>query len=179
MVNRVISKQFVIGGVVGAIAVTALGATAGYRMLDSHNYAEVVAVVPVFKTISVPREECRDQLASVPHPTKDPNQITGTVAGAVIGGLVGSQVGDGDGKKVATVGGAVAGGYAGKRVQEGMQNRNIDQVSERVCETVQDNRKEDAGYEVTYLFDGQEKTVRMNDDPGRRIPIENGQPIID
>lgn len=174
-----ISKQLVIGGVVGAIAVTALGATAGYRMLDSDNYAEVVAVTPISKTVSVPREECRDQLVSVPRPTQDPNQIAGTVVGAVIGGLAGNQVGDGDGKKVATVGGVVAGGYAGKKVQEGMQERNVDQVNERVCETAQDNHQEPAGYEVTYLLDGQEKTVRMNDDPGRRIPIENGQPVID
>lgn len=174
-----ISKQLVIGGIVGAIAVTALGATAGYRMLDSDNYAEVIAVTPGYKLVSVPREECRDQLVSVQRPTSDPNQIAGTVAGAVIGGLAGSQVGGGDGKKVATVGGAVAGGYAGKKVQEGMQERNTDQVNESVCETMQDSHNEPAGFDVTYLLDGQENTVRMNDDPGRRIPIENGRPVID
>ncbi|MCJ7593025.1 MAG: hypothetical protein MUO51_16905 [Woeseiaceae bacterium] len=119
MVKTMISKQLVIGGIVGAIAVTALGATAGYQMLDSDNYAEVVAVTPVFKTVSVPREECRDQLVSVVHPTQDPNQIAGTIAGAVIGGLAGSQL------------------------------------------------------------DGQEQTVRMTDDPGRRIRIENGKPVIE
>ena len=31
----------------------------------------------------------------------------------------------------------------------------------------------------TYLLDGQEKTVRMNDDPGRRIRIEDGKPVIE
>jgi uncharacterized protein YcfJ len=148
-------------------------------MLDSDNYAKVVSVRPVIETVSVPREECRDQLVSVQHPTKDPNQITGTVAGAVIGGLAGNQVGDGDGKKVATVGGAVAGGYAGKKTQEGMQDRNVDQVNERVCETTQTSSQQQAGYEVTYLLDGQEKTVWMSDDPGSRIPIENGQPVIE
>lgn len=147
-------------------------------MLNSENYAEVLAVTPVFKTVSVPREECRDQLVSVQNPTRDPNQITGTVAGAVIGGLVGSQVGDGDGKKVATVGGAVAGAYAGNKVQEGMQERNVDQVNERVCETMQDSQQEQAGYDVTYRLNGQEKTVRMDDDPGRRVLIENGKPVI-
>ncbi len=174
-----ISKQLVIGGILGAVAVTAVSATAGYRMLNSDNYAEVLAVSPVTKTISVPREECRDQLVSVKQPTQDPNQITGTVAGAVIGGLAGSQVGDGDGKKVATVGGAVAGGYAGKKIQEGMQDRNVDQVNQRVCETTQDSRQEQDGYDVTYRLDGQEKTVRMNDDPGRRIRIEDGEPVIE
>jgi uncharacterized protein YcfJ len=177
-VKTVINKHLVIGGVVGAIAVTALGATAGYRMLDSDNYAEVLAVSPVIETVSVPREECRDQQVSVQHPTKDPNQIAGTVTGAVIGGLVGSQIGDGDGKKVATVGGAVVGGYSGKKVQEGMQERNMDQVNERVCETIQESHQEPAGYDVTYLLNDVEKTVWMQDDPGRRIRIENGKPVI-
>ena len=174
-----ISKQLVIGGIVGALVVTAIGATAGYRMLDSDNYAEVVQVKPVTKTVSVPHEECRDQLSSVQRPTNDPNQIAGTVTGAVIGGLAGSQVGGGSGKKVATVGGAVAGGYAGKKIQEGMQDRNVDQVNERVCETTQTRSQQQAGYDVTYLLNGQEHTVRMIEDPGRRIPIENGKPVIE
>jgi uncharacterized protein YcfJ len=173
------NRQLLIGSVVGAIAVTAVGATAGYQMLNSGDYAKVLAASPVTETVSVPREECRDQLVSVKHPTQDPDQIAGTVTGAVIGGLAGSQVGDGDGKKVATVGGAVAGGYAGKKIQEGMQDRNVDQVNQRVCETVQDSRQEQVGYDVTYRFDGQEKTVRMKDDPGRRIRIEDGEPVIE
>ena len=148
-------------------------------MLNSDNYAEVLAVSPVIKTVSVPREECRDQLVSVQQPIKDPNQVTGTVAGAVIGGLVGSQVGGGDGKKVATVGGAIAGGISGKKIQEGMQERNVEQVSQRVCETMQDSSQEQVGYDVTYLLNGKEQTVRMADDPGRRIRIEDGEPVVD
>ena len=174
-----LNKQLLIGGIVGAIAVTAVSATAGYRMLNSDNYAEVLAVSPVTRTVSVPHEECSDQLIAVQRPTRDPNQVAGTVAGAVIGGLVGSQIGDGDGKKVATVGGAIAGGYSGKKVQEGMQEQNVDQVTQRVCDTLQESRQEPDGFDVTYRIDGQEKTVRMNDDPGRRLRIEDGEPVID
>jgi uncharacterized protein YcfJ len=173
------SKQLLVRDIVGALAVTVLGATAGCGMPGSDNYAKVLSVTPLTEAVSVPQEACRDQLVSVQRPTSDPNQIAGTVAGAVIGGLAGSQVGDGDGKKVATVGGAVAGGYAGKKIQEGMQDRNVDQVSERVCDTTQTISQQQAGYEVTYLLDGQEKTVRMSEDPGSRIPIENGKPVID
>ena len=173
-----ISKQLLIGGVVGAIAVTAVTATAGYQMLNSDDYAEVLVATPVMRTVSVPREECRDQLTSVTQPTQDPNQITGTVAGAVIGGVIGNQIGDGDGKKVATVGGAIAGGISGKKIQEGMQERNVDQVNQRVCETTHDSKQERVGYDVKYLLNGQEQTVRMDSDPGRRIRIENGKPVI-
>lgn len=172
-----ISKQVLIGGIVGAIAVTAIGATAGYQMMDSDNYAEVVNVRAVSETVTVAGEECRDQLISVQRPTKDPNQVAGTITGAVLGGLVGNQVGGGDGKKAATVVGAVAGGYTGNKVQEGMQERNVDQVSQSVCETTEDSHQQEAGYDVTYLLNGQEHTVRMNDDPGKRIRIEDGVPV--
>ncbi len=60
-----------------------------------------------------------------------------------------------------------------------MQDRNVDQVNQRVCETLQDSREEQDGYDVTYRLDGLEKTVRMNDDPGRRIRIEDGKPVIE
>lgn len=128
-----ISKQLLIGGIVGAIAVTAIGATAGYRMLGPDQVENANGEL-VSETVAERQEQCRDELVAVQRPTKDPKQVAGTVAGAVIGGLVGSQIGDGDGKKAATVGGAVAGGYAGNKVQEGMQERNVDQVSQTVCE---------------------------------------------
>lgn len=172
------NKQLVIGLVAGAVAVTAIGAVAGYRMLDQANYAEVVSVKPVMKSVSVPREECRDQLVTVTNPTKDPKQIVGTVAGAVIGGVIGSKVGGGDGKKLATVGGAVGGGYAGNKIQEGMQERNTHQESRQTCRTVRDSHQEPNGYDVTYRLDGREQLVRLDYDPGKRIPIENGSLVL-
>lgn len=172
------NKQLVIGGIAGALAVTAIAAVGGYRMLDKGNYAEVLAVEPSMKSVSVPRQECRDQLVTLTRPTKDPNQIAGTVAGAVIGGVLGNQVGGGDGKKLATVGGAVGGGYAGNKVQEGMQERNTYQESRRVCETVRDSRQQQDGFDVTYRLDGREQVVHMDHNPGNRIPVENGSLVL-
>ena len=60
-----------------------------------------------------------------------------------------------------------------------MQDRNVDQVTQRVCDTLQESRQEPDGFDVTYRLDGQEKTVRMNDDPGRWLRIEDGEPVID
>ena len=172
-------KQLIIGGVIaGGLALTAIGAVAGYRSMDQANYGEVIAVKPAMKTISVPREECRDELVTRTQPTKDPNQIAGTVAGAVVGGVLGNQVGSGTGKDIATVAGAAAGGYAGNKIQEGMQERNTYQESQRVCDTVNDKRQEQVGYDVTYRYDGQEKTVRMDYDPGNRLPVENGEVVV-
>lgn len=169
------NRQTLIGAIAGGIAVTAAGAFAGYQLLENDRYAEVVAVRPVMVTVNVPRQECRDQLVTRQRPVKDPNQIAGTVAGAVVGGVVGTQIGGGSGKKLATVGGAVAGGYAGNKIQESIQERNTYQETERVCNTVNDKRQERAGYDVTYRYNDQERTIRLDYDPGERIPVENGQ----
>lgn len=172
------NQQLFIGSIAGALAVTAIGAVAGYRMLDDSNYAEVVSVRPATRTVSVPRESCSDELVTRTRPVKDPKQITGTVVGAVIGGVLGSKVGGGDGKKLATVGGAVGGGYAGNKVQEGMQERNTYQETQRKCRTVRDSHQEPAGYDVTYKLDGREQSVHMDHDPGNRIPVENGVLVL-
>ncbi len=100
------------------------------------------------------------------------------MAGAVVGGVVGSQIGSGSGKKVATVGGVVAGGIAGNKIQEGMQDRNVDQEWRQVCVTVQDTREEPAGYDVTYRLDGRETVVRTDYDPGKRIALKDGAPVL-
>ncbi len=173
------NRSMMIGSIIGAVAVTAVGSWAGFKALDSQEYAEVVAVDPTMKSISIPREECRDELVSRKKPVKDPKQITGTVAGAVIGGVLGSQVGGGKGKDIATVGGAVAGGYAGNKIQENIQENNVVQEYKQVCSTVYDKHEEQDGYDVTYLLDGQERRVHMDHDPGRKIPVENGVLKID
>ena len=128
------NRQLIVGCIIGALAVTAIGAVAGYRILDKGG-----DVKSAMNSTRGSHEECSDQLVTVTRPTKDPDQIAGTVVGAVVGGLLGNQVGAGNGKKVATVGGAVAGGYAGNKVQEGMQERNTYQETRRVCRTVKDS----------------------------------------
>jgi uncharacterized protein YcfJ len=127
------NRQLIIGGIVGALAVTAVAAVAGYRNMDTRTAIDT-------RTASVARQECHDEIVTLTRPTKDPDQLAGTLAGAVIGGVLGNQVGGGNGKKLATVGGAVAGGYAGNKVQEGMQERNTYQETRRVCRTVYDKR---------------------------------------
>jgi len=172
------SRQVLIGGIIGAVAVTAIGAVAGYQMYGSGNYAEVLSVNPAMTKVSVPREECHDQVVSVSNQTKDPKQITGTVAGAVIGGVLGNQVGGGKGKDIATVAGAAAGGYAGNKIQENMQEGNTYEETQRVCNTVYDTHEEAKGYDVTYRLDGQERTVHMDHDPGSRLEVENGEVVL-
>jgi uncharacterized protein YcfJ len=172
------NRQLLIGGIIGAVAVTAVGAVAGFRAYEEANYAEVIAATPAMETVSVPRQECHDELVEQQEATRDPKQITGTVVGAVIGGVLGNQVGGGSGKKIATVGGAVAGGYAGNKVQENMQEGNTSRQVNQVCNTVYDQHQEQVGFDVTYRLNGEQTVVRMDHDPGRRIPVENGVLVL-
>lgn len=173
------SKQFVTGSIIGIVAATAIAGVASYTLMDSGEYSKVVKVEPVMKTVSTPRQDCRDELVTQQKPVKDKHQVTGTIAGAVIGGVLGHQVGGGTGKDIATVGGAVAGGYAGNKVQEKIQEGNTEQSLQQVCSTVYDSRQVQDGYQVTYLYNDRQHVIHMDYDPGSRIPMEDGQPRVD
>jgi uncharacterized protein YcfJ len=173
------NKSMIVGAVMGAAVATAGGAIAGYKLLDKGpEFAEVMNVAPIKETISTPREVCKDVTVTHQRPVKDENRIAGTAIGAVLGGVLGNQVGGGTGKKVATVAGAAAGGYAGNKVQQNMQQKDVYQTTERRCNTVTDKQEVTRGYEVTYRLEEKIGTVRMDHDPGARIPVRDGQLVL-
>lgn len=170
------NKSLVTGLVIGAAVVTAGAAVANLEVFDrSPKFADVLNVDAVTKTIRTPREVCNDHVVTHTQPAKDEKRIAGTVIGAVVGGVLGNQVGDGSGRKVATAAGAAAGGYAGNKVQQRMQNGNTYTTTEQRCETVYDSSEKIIGYDVRYRLGDKEHTIRMDRDPGQRIPVENGQ----
>jgi uncharacterized protein YcfJ len=168
----------VTGLVIGAVVATAGGAIAGYKIMNHEDFAQVVAVTPVTKTVRTPRQVCHDEQVTQQAPTRDPNHVTGSVLGAVVGGVLGNQIGGGNGKKLATVAGAAAGGYAGNRIQKRMQDGNTVTTTEQRCETVYDSHKEPQGFDVRYRLEGREETVRMDHDPGERLPVNDGQVVL-
>jgi len=172
-------KPALIGVIVGAVAVTAIGGIAAtkYGLNPLADYADVVAVEPNIKTSQVAREVCRDEQLTQQAPVKDEKRIAGTAIGAVVGGVLGHQIGSGSGNDLATAAGAVAGGYAGSKVQKGMQERNTETVTEQRCRTVYDTESSQDGYKVTYRFDGKEDVVIMDHDPGKRIRVKDGEPV--
>ena len=169
------------GLVFGVIAASAGASFAGFKLLNETGpeFAEVLAVDEVSTTVQIPRELCEEVPVTRQKPTQDPHRVAGTLAGAVIGGVLGNQIGSGTGKKVATVAGAAAGGYAGNKVQQNMQAGNTYTTTERRCQTVTDSREEVVGYDVRYRLGDAHGTVRMNHNPGDRIPVEDGQLLVD
>ena len=174
-------KSTINGIVIGVVIATAGGAIASYTMLadKAPDYAQVVNVEELTETINTPREVCEDVPVTRKAPVKDEHKIAGTAIGAVVGGLLGNQIGGGSGKTVATVAGAAAGGYAGNKVQGNMQDKDTYTTTERRCHTVTDSHQNVVGYNVTYMIGDQEGTVRMDEKPGSRIPVENGQLLLD
>lgn len=173
-------KSMLTGVLIGAAAVTAVGGVAGYRAWYMEPaYAEVLKTDPVTETIKTPRQVCQEVIVTHQAPVQDRDRLAGTALGAVVGGVVGNQIGAGSGRTLATVGGAVAGGYAGNRIQKNMQDANTRQVQETRCKTVYDARQRVVGYDVAYRLGDQRSVVRMDHDPGARIPVKDGKLILD
>lgn len=174
------NKSMLSGIVIGAVVVTAGGAFAGYNAFSDKTptHAQVLNVVEITENERIPREVCEQVTVTRQKPVKDQHQVLGSVAGAVIGGVLGNQVGGGTGKKIATVAGAAAGGYAGNKTQERIQSGNTYTTTEQRCETVYDNKENLVGYQVEYSIGDETGTVRMNNHPGDKIPLQDGQLVL-
>ena len=177
--EEMMNKSLAIGLVTGAVVAIGAGAAAGLKMMNKGpEYAQVLKVTPLTKTIHTPRKECHDETVTHKAPVKDEHQIMGSVAGAVIGGVLGHQIGGGSGRELATVAGAAGGGYAGNRIQKHLQDKDTYTTTEQKCDTVYDSSEKRTGYEVRYRLGTQEATVRMDHDPGDRIAVRDGQLIL-
>ena len=169
-------KSLVTGLVIGAVVAAGAGTFAGVKLMNKGpQYAEVLSVTPLTKTIHTPRQECHDEQVTQKAPVKDEHQVLGTIAGAVIGGVIGHQVGGGSGRDIATVAGAAGGGYAGNRIQKNLQDRDTTTTTEQKCNTAYDSSEKITGYKVRYRLNGKEDSVKMDHDPGPRIPLRDGQ----
>ena len=169
-------KSLLMGLVIGGAVAVGAGAVAGLKLINKGpDYAEVLKVTPVTRTIRTPRQECHDEQVTRQAPVKDDHQVLGTIAGAVIGGVVGHQIGGGSGRDIATVAGAAGGGYAGNRIQKNLQDKDTVTSTEQKCTTVYDSSEKITGYHVRYRLDGKEASVQMDHDPGPRIPLRDGK----
>lgn len=101
-----------------------------------------------------------------------------TATGALVGGLLGNQIGGGSGKKIATVVGTAAVALAGNKIQERAQANDVVTKMERQCHMVTDLSERVSGYDVTYMIGAVEGNVRMDQKPGERIPLDNGELAI-
>ncbi len=136
--------------------------------------ARVTHVEPIYTSVRVasPQRECRVHNYHRSY-YQSQESYTTTIAGGIVGGVLGNQFGGGNGKKILTVAGALLGGSIGRDL--GHQPRTSSRHNRRdECRTVQAYHQEQRlnGYQVTYRYQGQSYTSRMDYDPGRRLPVE-------
>src|SRR6266446_3849543 len=149
-------NKSLLGGLIIGVAVAAGGgAIASFKLHRQPDYAKVLEVTPLTKTISTPRQACHDEAVTRKKQPSDSHQV------------------------IATVAGAAAGGYGGNQIERHVQDKNTYTTTEQRCQTVYDKSEKQIGYSVRYRLGNEERTIKMNHDPGDRIPVRDGQLVLD
>jgi len=151
---------------------------------QSYETVAVVSAQPVYQLaqIETPQERCVEERILVDRARR---QSSGTpiIVSTIIGGAIGNAVGNNkSSKRVGAVLGAVLGNSVGRDIARQSQSPDTRhyQIVER-CETVFVSHEEERllGYDVTYLFNGQQYSVRMAQNPGSQMKVRvDVQPIF-
>jgi uncharacterized protein YcfJ len=149
--NNTVLAGIIVGGVVLAAA-GAIVASSGYNPLQK--YATVVAVEPAFDTTRTPRQLCGDEAALAQA------SMTGDAAAA------------------AAPTPAPAPEPAKPEQAPGSKADSAEADTSAECIVVFDTNSVQSGFDVTYELDGAQKVVRMDRDPGKRIPVEDGELVV-
>ena len=160
MNNNTIIAGIIVGGVVLAAA-GAIAVNSGYNPLKE--YATVVAVEPAFDTTQTPRVVCGDEATLA--------QAQAAAASSAQGDPVS------DFQPSAPASPAAPSGAQAKASSQPVAAKDGDEATPR-CLTVYDTTSTEAGFNVTYELDGVQKVVRMDREPGKRIPVEDGALVL-
>ena len=137
------------GIIVGAVVLAAAGSIFAKSDYNPlHKYATVVSVEPAFNTTRTPRQVCGDEATLAQAPTTGENPTAPTAEQPKAAAAKPSDAA------------AAKGAEAGP------------------CVVVYDTSSVQSGYDVTYELDGIQKVVRMDRNPGTRIPVEDGELVL-
>lgn len=153
-----------------------------YRYRDNRDTARVLESTPVYEATNV-REECWNPRARAFELRREGGRDSladGTILGAIAGGVLGHQIDSGAGTAL----GAILGGVVGNQIDRGHNRYDQSDLDLSRCRRVVENSGNITGYDVRYVYRGQEYTTRMAHDPGRRLFVgedirSDGTPIID
>lgn len=140
--------------------------------------ARVTAVEPIVEVVQVaqPRRECWDEEVSG---TTTHHSTGGMVLGAIIGGVIGNNVGNGRHRDTNRAIGTVVGGAIGHDSDHAYSRPYS--YTEQHCSVSTDYIEEERtlGYRVSYQFQGEEYTTRMESDPGRYVRVQVSHRLLD
>ncbi len=169
-----------------------VGTIAAVGLLSGQSWAETsYTTAPVIESraiyeivkVSTPQEQCWEETAEVDRYRNDHGSNTPVLVSTIIGGAIGNAVGHNkSNQRIGAVLGAMLGHSIGRDIM-----RHSDRTSSgeyqtvQHCETVYQQHEEErlVGYRVTYLYNGEEFSVRTSSDPGSEIRISvSVQPVL-
>ena len=145
-----VNNSALAGIIVGAVVLAAAGSMFARSDYNPlQKYATVVSVEPAFDTTRTPREVCGDEATLA----QSPNPGESPAASKPEEPKAAPAAKPADAAKAAAA----------------------DAAS---CLVVYDTSSVQSGYDVTYELDGIQKVVRMDRNPGTRIPVEGGELVL-
>lgn len=168
----------------GMLILSLLALSSAVSAQQSYEMVAVVSAQPVYQLaqIETPQERCVEERVLVDR-AKRQSSGTPIIVSTIIGGAIGNAVGNNkSSKRVGAVLGAVLGNSVGRDIARQSQSSDTRQyqIVER-CETVFVSHEEERllGYDVIYLFNEQQYSVRMAQDPGSQMKVRvDVQPIF-
>ena len=132
--------------------------------------AQILNVKPHYETVKKPVRECY-QTKQVYYMKPQPNAPgAGAVLGGIAGGLAGTAV-HGKNHTAAVIAGAALGAVGGNAMQNNMNQPAPRYVYSKQCDTHYVSTRVKKGYEVTYLYNGQQGILLMENKPiGNTMP---------
>jgi uncharacterized protein YcfJ len=161
-----VNNTILSGIIVGSVALAAAGAmvvNSGYNPLQE--YANVVSVEPAFDMVRTPRPVCGDE-ATIAQAQAQAAAHASAAPGAPAA----------DAATPAPEAQPAPSPEAGEAAKPDPKSAAGETPPQ--CVVVYDTSSVDAGFDVTYELDGQQKVVRMDRDPGKRIPVEGGELVL-
>ena len=168
----------------GMLILSLLALSSAVSAQQSYEMVAVVSAQPVYQLaqIETPQERCVEERVLVDR-AKRHSSDTPIIVSTIVGGAIGNAVGNNkSSKRVGAVLGAVLGNSVGRDIARQSQSSDTRQyqIVER-CETVFVSHEEERllGYDVIYLFNEQQYSVRMAQDPGSQMKVRvDVQPIF-
>ena len=168
----------VIGAVLGLAGASATAET-------SFEYAEVIESRPIYRVVEVstPQEQCWEEELAVDRYSDRKRSNTPVLVSTLIGGAIGNAVGHNrSNKRVGAVLGAMLGHSIGRDIiRQGDRPEYREYQTVQRCDTVYQQHEEErlVGYQVTYLYNGEEFSIRTESDPGEQIQLRvSVQPVL-
>ena len=149
-------------GIVAIAGMVVLGiAWMGHEVRQQQHYANVISAKLVTTNVEGPRERCYEETVTR---TTDEEQRTAGVFSKAVHALKRRT------KTIAT--------DASNEVTNTNAGPIYNEYIEQRCETLYDSEQQPAGYDVKYRYDGKAGVVHMDHNPGKHIPVENGELVL-